>query len=971
MLLIGPLFGQPGKSTACSPFFSYEGASWADSVMTTLSLEEKIAQLFWIAVTANGTPDATHQAAKMVEHYQPGGIIFFKSSPEKVALLGNYLNRLSRLPLFAAIDAEWGLGMRLDSTVSYPRQMTLGAIQDQSLLYAMGRDIGRQMKRLGLHVNFAPVVDVNVNPRNPVIGTRSFGEDPHQVALRGIQYMKGLQDEGILAVAKHFPGHGDTELDSHHALPYVEVSQGRLDTVEFYPFRKIIEAGVAGVMTAHLEVPALEPEKGLPASLSKRIIQEVLRDKMQFHGLVITDAMNMQGVKVAGHPGKVDAMALIAGNDVVEYTENLPRAIDAIKAAVQAREITVEDIERKCRRTLVAKYRAGLNAYQPVDLNALTPDLNDGRSLYLKDLLFEKSLTVLKNQDEILPFRNLEAHKTVVFSFGANGKHLQEMYGRYQHLDVLPVKWDSDTIKIKNQLHNDARCVLVIEKSRDVLNSKGQLAVLEFLLNSYSSVLVFHDKPYALGKLPALDKAQSIVLTYQNTIETRDLAAQLVFGGIGANGRLPVTINPDFPAGSGVDVKAIHRLSYARPEAVGWNSAYIHQRVDSIIEKGLEAGAFPGCCILVAKEGKVVFQKAYGYHTYKARQKVQCDDVYDLASVTKITGPLPLLMKAVDETRLSLDAPFSTYWTDWKNTFWHPSNKSGLTVREILAHQSGLTPYINYYPMSLKEGSFSRRWYRHQQDGPYQLEVSTHLYLHEKFKKKIYKAIRKSPLLAEKKYKYSGLSFMIYPGMLERLYDESYTELLYRSFFLPLGATTLRYNPLKYLSAEQVVPTEEDTIYRKTLIHGTVHDEAAATLGGVSGNAGLFANANDLAKLLQMYLNGGEYGGQRYLSQEVIEGFTAVQYPANDNRRGLGFDKPLFHNSSLTLEKSYPAPGVSAQSYGHSGFTGTFVWIDPTHQLLYVFLSNRVHPTRDNPVIYKLNIRPSVQQVFYEDKICL
>jgi CubicO group peptidase (beta-lactamase class C family) len=324
-------------------------------------------------------------------------------------------------------------------------------------------------------------------------------------------------------------------------------------------------------------------------------------------------------------------------------------------------------------------------------------------------------------------------------------------------------------------------------------------------------------------------------------------------------------------------------------------------------------------------------------------------------------------MLAYQKEMIDVDEPMSRYWKDWRKNIFHKSNKSNLTFREILSHQAGLKPYINYYPLTLKEGGFNEKLYRINEDEKHTLHISQNLFLEDKFKKKVYKEIRRSPLLDERKYKYSGLSFIIYPQMLSGLYHSNYTEQLYREFFRPLGATTTRYKPLQYFPKYRILPTEIDTNYRKELVQGYVHDEAAAVMGGVSGNAGLFSNTNDLAKLMQMYLNGGEYGGRRYLSEEVVKEFTSVQYPENDNRRGMGFDKPLFNNSSYSLANSYPAPGVSQQSFGHSGFTGIFVWMDPENELLYIFMSNRVYPTRNNGLIYKLNIRPSVHQVFYDE----
>jgi CubicO group peptidase (beta-lactamase class C family) len=404
-------------------------------------------------------------------------------------------------------------------------------------------------------------------------------------------------------------------------------------------------------------------------------------------------------------------------------------------------------------------------------------------------------------------------------------------------------------------------------------------------------------------------------------------------------------------------------LSYASPSEVGLDSLYIHTKVDSIITNGIKQKAFPGAQILVAKNGKIVFHEAYGFHTYDSIQPVSLDDMYDLASVTKIMGPLPAIMKLVDENKLDLDTPFSTYWKPWR----HSKYKSKLTLRQILAHQAGLVPYIVFLNKVLKKNGRSKnRFVRKVQTPRFGKEAYPGLFVKTRFNHKMYRIINRSDVSLERKYKYSGLAFLIFPKLIEQLTGQSYQTYLTSNFYGPLGATTLTYLPSLKNYSNKIVPTEVDTIFRHTLTQGWVHDENAALMGGVSGNAGLFATATDLAKMMQLYLNYGAYGGRRYISEKTLKEFTRVQYPGNGNRRGLGFDKPELNNEELSLKDAYPAPETSPDSFGHSGFTGTFVWADPTNQLVYIFLSNRVNPTRDHGNIYKLNIRPAVQQVFYQ-----
>nr|WP_321451677.1 glycoside hydrolase family 3 N-terminal domain-containing protein [uncultured Carboxylicivirga sp.] len=932
-----------------SPFNnSKQSQLWVDSVYQSLSDNQRIAQLFWIAIENTDNVKLQDKNENLISRVQPGGVLFFKSTQAEVRNLIHRFQGVSSIPLMVAIDGEWGLGMRIKDGLSFPYQMTLGAIQDDSLLYQMGYEIGSQMKKLGIDVNMAPVVDVNYNPNNPVIGKRSFGEDPQNVAKKSWAYAKGLQDAGIIAVAKHFPGHGDTNMDSHLTLPVISHSKERLDSIELVPFRYVIDKGIKGVMTAHLSVTSLEEKKDMPSSLSKNIVTNLLKDQLGFQGLVITDAMNMKGVSNYAGVGQNELLALLAGNDIIEFSPNIEKSIAVVKQALLTGKLPRKALEEKCKKALLAKYECGLNRNENVEIDL-------AKAEYLKKQLYKEAITVIKNEAE-LPFQYLDKINLSVVCYD-NMEEWQENFRRY--LDVKLVDGKKEPI-----LNEDLSTKLLLLPDFKTYK-EYQIQIDKYLLSD-NCVLVFQGNPYKISGVSNFDRAKSIILTYENNNITRDWVTQFVFGAIPATGKLPVSINDKYKVGCGIDVQSLERLSYTQPEAVHLNSNFINAKVDSVVNAGLLMKAFPGCRVFVAINGKVIFNKCYGYHTYDSIEPVQLDDVYDLASVTKISGPLPLIMKGVDEGLMDLDQPFSVYWPDWKKKLFHSSNKENLSFREVLTHQAALTPYINYYPFTLKDGDYKKKYYDDHFSAKYSLQIDDHLYLKTSFKKKIYKAIRKSPLLDEHKYKYSGLSFMIYPELLSNLFHQDYEASLNKWFYKPLGASSLGYKPLQTIDSMRIVPTEIDNNYRHKLIKGWVHDEAAAVMGGVSGNAGLFASADDLAKLMQMYLQKGEYGGRRYLSEEVVEKCSKVQFRENENRRGVGFDKPIFGNDTLTIEQSYPAPGVSAESFGHSGFTGTFVWMDPKYNMLYIFLSNRVHPTRDNRLLYQKNIRPSIQQVFYD-----
>jgi CubicO group peptidase (beta-lactamase class C family) len=403
-------------------------------------------------------------------------------------------------------------------------------------------------------------------------------------------------------------------------------------------------------------------------------------------------------------------------------------------------------------------------------------------------------------------------------------------------------------------------------------------------------------------------------------------------------------------------------LIHALPSKLGFDTTYLNQKVDSIMQMGIDSLAFPGAQLLVAKNDTVIFHKAYGFHTFDSVQPVATNDLYDLASVTKITGPLPALMKLVDEGKLDLDAPFSTYWKPWQ----HVKNKKDLTLRQILAHQAGLVPYIVFLQKVMrKNGTIKKRFLRHERHGKFQKQAYTDLFVNARFERKMDRIINRSKVSEEKKYMYSGLTFLIFPLLIEQITGTDYQTYLEQNFYHPLGCHTLGYLPTQKQYVNAIVPTEVDTLYRKNLVQGWVHDENASLLGGVSGNAGLFGTADDLAKIMLFYQNFGNVDGKQLISKEIVKEFTTVQFPENENRRGLGFDKPLLDNAELPLEEAYPSPMASASSFGHSGFTGTFVWADPEKRLTFIFLSNRVYPSREHRLLYDLNIQTALMDVFY------
>jgi beta-N-acetylhexosaminidase len=949
------------------PFLSYRNSHWVDSVFNTLTPDERIAQLIVAAAYSNRGPEHADELRKLIREQKIGGLIFMQGGPVREAVLTNEYQSISKVPLLIAMDAEWGLGMRLDSTISFPYQMTLGAIRDHSLIYQMGVDVARQMKRVGIHTNFAPVMDVNNNPANPVINFRSFGEDKLNVTQKGIAYMKGMQDNNILTTAKHFPGHGDTGTDSHYALPLIDHTRERLDSLELYPFREIIRAGIGGIMVAHLNIPALDTSKA-PSTLSRKIITDLLKKELGFEGIIVTDAMNMKGVTAGNSPGVVDKDAILAGNDVLEFTEDVPRAIEEIRKAIRQGLITQKEIDDRCRKMLAVKYWVGLTKFKPLEAKGMNRELNTAESKLLSRKLTEASLTVLNNNNNVIPLQRLDTLRIASVAFGATNQTVFQktlsLYTNVTHFVLPKTATTAQVNLIREQLRNYN--LIIGSVHDDAIRPYNRLTLPDTLLAFVSELAVkpnvifsMFKNPYVLDKIKDIEKSQALVMTYQDNANAEELTAQLIFGGIGANGQLPVTIGDKYSEGHGLEVQGGIRFKYTLPEDAGMSSEVLYRKVDSLVNLALQVKGIPGCQVLIAKDRKIVMHKAYGLQEHSDTVKVKLTDLYDLASITKISTGLPSLMKLYDERKFDVDKPLGSYLKDFKR-----SNKGDISMRDILTHQARFAPWIPFWKNTIrKNGSY--RWHTIKSDSSkrFPIKLRDGMFLHRKYPDKIVKAIRKSPLSKEKKYVYSDFFFILAPRVVESMIDEDFTSYIQKNFYSPLGASSVTYNPFRKYPRKAIVPTEHDFNFRRESIHGTVHDEGAIMMGGVSGHAGLFANANDLAKLMQMYLDKGEYGGQRYISAETMTEFSRTQFPELNNRRALGFDKP---NIVYSGANNNTARDASSESFGHTGFTGTFAWMDPKSGLLYIFLSNRVNPTRNNTRLYQLNTRTAIQQAMYD-----
>ena len=948
---------------------------WVDSIYNKMSIDEKIGQLIVIHVGGENTAANKQKISNLVRDYHAGGILFSKGTPNDQVELTNIAQNNAKIPLMVTFDGEWGLSMRLSNTTRFPKNMMLGAIQNDTLLYVYGKEMARQCRIMGIQVNFAPDMDINSNPDNPVIGTRSFGEDPRRVAKLGIAYSVGLESGGIMAVSKHFPGHGDTSTDSHKTLPLISHSRERLEKVELVPFKDYINAGLSGMMIAHLNIPSLE-KGGLPSSLSKSIVTDLLQDQLGFEGLIFTDGLAMQGV---ANEKDMSIKAFNAGNDVLLGPISPIKEFNALKEAVQKGTINEDALNKRVKKILAYKYILGLRTPQSVNSNDLFNRLNTPHAEWVNRKLNEKAITLVKNEDNIVPLKKLDKKSIAAVSIGSSTNNtFHQTLKLYDKIDCYNVADASALSSLQSKLSKYSTIIVSVHNNK----ATNQNAI-QNIVKGKEAIIAFFTVPYAISKYNAVvGSVEGVVVGYEDTPLAQEYAAQAIFGGNPIEGKLPVGVKGLYKEGSGI-VTDKTRLSYNLPEEVGIDS-YKLANIDRIALEGISEQAYPGCQILVAKDGVVIYNRSFGTFEYNKAQQVTNDNLYDLASMSKAVGTVPAVMKLYDDKKIKLQSPLGQFIPLLKGT-----DKEGITVRQALLHETGITSFIQYYMPAIDQSSYFGRLFNNRQSETYgalldnatwartdfkfkpdivspvarkgfSRKVAEGLYVSDSYQDTIVKAIADSKLRANKNYLYSCLNFMLLKEAIEDISKTDLSTFLQNNFYERLGAYTTTYNPLEKYPKEDIVPTERDNFLRKQLLQGYVHDEGAAFLGGVSGNAGLFSNANDIAKLCQMLLNNGTYGGEKYLSKETTTLFTSTK--SAKSRRGLGFDKP-----DPTSSKASPtSPSTSPNTYGHTGFTGTAFWIDPDTNLVYIFLSNRVNETRTNKKLSSLNIRPRIQEEIYK-----
>jgi beta-N-acetylhexosaminidase len=939
---------------------------WVDSVFKTLSKKQKIAQLMVVRVSSIGADRKVvfydKQVEEAIRKYNIGGLCLFQGGPLQQAAILNRLQSVAKTPLLVTIDAENGVGMRMDSVLGLPRQMMMGAVQDRSLIYEYGRVVGEQCKRIGIQVNYAPVVDINNNPNNPVINDRSFGEDKYKVAEYGIAYMKGMQDVGVMGCAKHFPGHGDVDVDSHLDLPVISKSKAQLDSLELYPFNQIFRAGVGSVMVAHLSIPAIDNTEHKPTSISYNSVTQLLRKELNYNGLTFTDALEMKGVAKYFPDGEASREALIAGNDMLCLPGDIPGSIKKIRKAIRRGKLHWSDINEHVRKVLYAKYQYGLANWKPIDTTNLLADLNS-KVAATRRAIAKNALTLLRNDNPAI-FPLFKGQRIAYVGVGlthdnAFADHVRRDY----NASVFHFDYKKDSASVAPMLQQlkeqfDVVVIGVHKFARYPANnfgiSKPALQLIQGLQQQQKTITFVFGNPYAIKNMC---DAPVLIAAYEDDDVTQTTACDLLHGRFLASGKLPVTVCPSFKYGDGIIVKRL--LPNVPAGQLGFNEAKLTTAIDSIVNDAIKQKAIPGAVVLVAKDGKIAYEKAFGYLTYDSTEPVYPETMYDLASVTKIMATTLSVMKLYDEGRLDLQKTLGDYLP-----YVRKSNKASLKLWDILLHQAGLKAFIPFYRETLDPANGNlplSGLYSTTQDSLYKFPVAANLYIRKDWEDTMMNRILKSELAPHGKYIYSDNDYIFLGKIVEAITHMPLDQYVKKTFYDKLNLLATGFNPAQRFPLDYIAPTEREKEFRNQLIHGYVHDPGAAMFGGVAGHAGLFSNAYEVGVLAQMLLNGGVLNGQNFFSRKTVDYFN--QYHSDISRRGLGFDKPEKDNA--TRHEPYPTASASPQTFGHTGFTGTCFWVDPKNNLIFVFLSNRVNSLDVNKFL-RMSVRPKVHEAIYQ-----
>jgi CubicO group peptidase (beta-lactamase class C family)/beta-glucosidase-like glycosyl hydrolase len=940
-----PVYAQSSKSV------------WIDSVFNTLSLPDKIGQLLMIPVDGSANQNDLEKTTNIIRRNKIGGVVVSGGGPAKLVRTINQLQHESEVPVLVGMNAEQGPGAVIDSVIAFPDPIMLGAVRDDSLIWFLGEQIGRQLKALGVHLNFAPTTDLSTSFNNPELFVSSYGENKNRVTHKIVTYQAGLKKEGVLCIAKHYPDNGIRVEGFHKGVPVLRTNT---DPARLYPLQIMIDNGLAGVVTAY-EHEVIFPDKKRRFADRKRILSDAvpslysgkyLKQQVNLKGLVFSFIPDIQELNKKYKAGDAEVFAFQAGNDVLLFPKNINATIRKMRRAIRKNKVLEKQLDESVNKILALKYDAGLNKRSSVKTENLHERLNNFNALALRSILVERSITVVKDDQNMLPVKELD-RSFASLSIGAqNVNEFSTCLSKYVPVVEYGMKADTTGLYLTLNKH-DVIIAAIYPNGDSLVNQYTHL--LQRLSATKKVITVLFDSP---ARISHLEKLPAIVEAYSPEADVQKIAAQIIFGALQAKGTLPVSITSSLPQGLGIESISLKRLGYAVPEMAGVNSRTL-DKITRIATDAVNQKATPGCQVIIARKGKVIYESSFGWQMYDQKNAITNQSIYDLASLTKVTATLPVSMFLYERGLLDIYKKASYYLPELNST-----NKKDLIVKDILTHQAGLIPFIPFWVQTVKDSVLMPAYYSHERSEAYPLQISPTVFGIKSLPDSLWlwsikSKLREKPVRTPYSYIYSDIGLYIMHHINEKLINQAQQDFLQQNLYDPLGASTMGYLPLERFDPLRIVPTENDKLFRRELLTGTVHDEGAAMLGGLAGHAGNFSNASDLLKLGQMFLQKGYYGGYQYYKPETVDYFTAKQF--DTSRRGLGWDKPV--------QSDWVSPAsilASPKTFGHTGFTGTCMWIDPEFDLVFIFLSNRVYPTRNNNKLSSLNIRSRIQDVIYQ-----
>ncbi|MGM0479436.1 MAG: glycoside hydrolase family 3 N-terminal domain-containing protein [Bacteroidota bacterium] len=940
-------FGQ--TETAMADFYKSK-VEWANQQLKGMSLRDKIAQSFIIHVPTYKGEQAFEKIDSLIINDRVGGLVLGRGEYEQTKNAIRRFQEHATFPLLMAMDATWGLSKQIWRSKKYPFPLALGAVNEDEWSRTLSTAMSHDMRKLGVNFCLGPTINISSPDMDEAGQMETYGEDPMTVATQSRAFIQGLQQNNVLSAMKYFPFHPDKQGDNDEELLRSEVSLEQLQNVHWAPFRMGRLSRASAVMMANMEVPALD-DSGIPVSFSSKVIQETLKNELKFDGLVISGNLGDERLTRYFDADDIDFLAYTAGNDLLLNPGNPQQAIERIMQAVNEGEYSEKAIDRKCLKILQAKYHVATGkdtlAYPS------TEELS-----YIETATYEKAITVLKN-DSVLPVKDaLESN--LVINLGNDAGAFRDRLEEYSHAKYVHAYSAEEVLRYMENYANTYDNIFInIFPIRSLTTTiqpypVAWRKVLENIPAAVNSYVTFYGHPFIARDWEVFAKADAVILTYEQELETLDRVAQLLFGGFQSKTPLPVTLNEVFQEGFYAATPAASRMKYTVPMEFGLRKSDF-RAIDSIAEHGIREKAYPGCQIVIAKDGKLIYEKSFGHQTYDSLRAIENNTLYDLASVTKIAASTASLMHLQGKGQFSLDARLRDYLEITRGTAYER-----ILLKDMMAHQAGLSPWIPFYTKTLTDGLPSEKYYSRIPNDSMKTQVAQGLFIRDDYEETIYDRILSTRLKPRGDYRYSDLGYYFVKRIVEQQSALPMEKFVHSTFYEPMGLRTMRYHPLEEFSIQRIAPTERDNYFRHQLVHGYVHDMGAAMTDGVGGHAGVFSNAADLAKMMQLFLNQGTYGRREYIPAEVIESYTSCQF-CPDNRRGAGFDKPV-----RDLQGGPTCELVSLESFGHSGFTGTQAWADPANGVNYVFLSNRVYPKGDNWKLVKMDIRTDIQKEIYK-----